>query len=131
MAFVGAFAAVLVALATAKVAEDKGRSALLWFVAGLAFPLIALIVVALLGSKDNEMVPSVGDAVRSSEVAKALQASPDLSAHSLAEQVGPDEREVVRQLSALRELGFARRDDSGRWSLTQAADEQLRHGSGS
>jgi DNA-binding transcriptional ArsR family regulator len=127
MGFVGALIVVLLALATASVAEGKGQSGLLWFVLGLFFPVVSLLIAALLrpATEAGPVVPSIEDATRSSPVARALHASPSRSAHELTELVGADEREVRRQLSALEQLGLARRDADGRWSLTALGARHL------
>lgn len=127
MGFVGALIVVLLALATASVAESKGQSGLLWFVLGLFFPVVSLLIAALLqpAGPAGPVVPSIEGAARSSPVARALHESPPRSAHEVAALVGADDRDVLRQLSALEQLGLAGRDASGRWSLTERGSRHL------
>lgn len=127
MAIIGALLVVLLALVAASVAEGKGQSGLLWFVLGLVLPVISLLVAALLqpAGDAGPVVPSIEEAARSSTVARVLHESPSRSAHELTELVGAQEREVVRQLSALEGLGLAERDASGRWSLTELGVRHL------
>lgn len=68
------------------------------------------------------VVPSVQDAVRSSPVAAALKAAPSRSAHELAGMLDVGEDETLRQLSALKNLEMADRDDRGRWALTERGE---------
>lgn len=120
--------AVVLAVATALVAQRKGQSGLLWFVLGLFLPGVGLIVAALLRPSDDDpgrSVPSVGDAARSSDVARALHGTAPRSAHEIQELIGADEGEVRGQLSALEHLGLAERDASGRWALTDAGTHHL------
>ena len=43
---------------------------------------------------------------------------PGLSVHAVTETTGLTDREVLDQLAALRSLGFAERDEQGKWHLT-------------
>ena len=127
MELLGAVIVVALALVTASVAETKGQSGLLWFVLGLFFPGVSLLIAALLdptGDADP-VVTSVEEAVRSSSVARALHGAAPQSAHGLQGQVGEGEREVLRQLSALEQLGLADRDADGRWALTERGAHHL------
>lgn len=89
MGLLGAVIVVALALVTASVAETKGQSGLLWFVLGLFFPVVSLLIAALLHpTRDaSPVVPPVEEAVRSSSVARALLGTPSQSAHEL--QDGP------------------------------------------
>lgn len=121
MGWVYASGVVLVAPGTAHVAERRGQSGLLWFGLGLLFPGVALLIAAALRPTGPvaPVVPSVGDAARTSLVARHLYESPRRSAHEIATATRVDEREVVLQLAALEGLGLAVRDGAGRWSLTE------------
>lgn len=127
MGLLGAVLVVAVALVTASVAETKGQSGSLWFVLGLFFPVVSLLIAALLHpTRDaSPVVPPVDEAVRSSSVARALLGTPSQSAHELQGQLGEGEREVLRQLSALEHLGLADRDARGRWALTELGAHHL------
>lgn len=127
MGLLWALVVVVLALVTAGVAESKGQSGLLWFVFGLFLPLGSLLVAVLLRPRDrpDSVVPSVEEAVRVSAVARALHGSPSRSAHELTSLLGTGERDVLRQLSALHDLGMAERDTTGRWSLTDLGRSQL------
>lgn len=127
MWLLGAMTVVALALVTASVAETKRQSGLLWFVLGLFFPVVSLLIAALLYPTGDPapVVPSVEEAVRSSSVARALFGTPPLSAYELQGQLGEDEREVLRQLSALEQLGLADRNADGRWALTELGAHHL------
>ena len=127
MGIVWALIVVLLALLTASVAESKGQSGLLWLVLGLLLPVVSLLVAALLrpAADAGPVVPSIEDAARSSTVARMLNESPSRSAHEGIGLAGVDEREALRQLSALEQLGLAERDASGRWSLTELGARHL------
>lgn len=122
-----ALAVLVLALVTAAVAESKGQSGLLWFVLGLFLPLVSLLVATLLRptAAPEPVVPSIGQATRSSAVARALHQSPSQSADELMAVVEADANDVLRQLSALEELGLASRGPSGRWSLTERGTRYL------
>lgn len=117
---------MLQALVTAALAERRGQSGLLWFVLGLLFPFLSLVVAALLRSPHDTtpVISSVADAARSSAVARALHRSPSASADAVSSLAGVNPHETRRQLSALQDLGLAERDAGGRWSLT---DLGVRH----
>lgn len=127
MGLLGAVIVVVLALATASVAETKGQSGLLWFVLGLFFPVVSLLIAALLNPTGDaaSAVPLVEEAVRSSSVARALHGATPQSAHELKGQLGEDERDVLRQLSALKQLNLADRDADGRWTLTELGDHHV------
>lgn len=110
---------LLLATLTAWMAADRGQSPLPWFFLGLFFPLIAILVL-LVAFPDaaGTQPPTVADALGSSPVARTLGGMPGLSAHQLTEQTHLPEAEVLEHLAALRNLGQAQRDETGRWTLS-------------
>ncbi len=109
------------AAATASVADSRGQNGALWFLIGLIAPLFGLLValVALEPTgRGARSMPTPAEAARESPVARLLASSPGLSAHAVAEGIHSTECAVTEQLAALRSLGFADRDDGGRWRLT-------------
>lgn len=58
-------------------------------------------------------------------MARALHGATPRSARELQDLIGADEREVLRQLSALEQLGLADRDGGGRWTLTELGAHHL------
>jgi hypothetical protein len=117
-------AIVVMALATATIAERRGQSALAWFLVALFLPVVALVILLVTVPHDpvgtEGTSPSVVDAVRASPVARALSTQPGVSAHQLARTAALEERDVVGQLRAMRNLELAAPDDGGRWRLTPA-----------
>lgn len=117
----GALTVVLLAAITAAVAEHKGQRAGLWFLLALFAPVIALLlaVVALQSPGAAEAGwPTAAEAAHDDPVARALAAASRWSVLDLADATRLDRDTVVGRLQALRILGLADRDDTGRWSLT-------------
>ena len=128
MGLFGALAVVALAVVTALVAERRGQSGTLWFVAGLLLPGVALLLALLLRPVDavaEEVVPTPAEAARRSPIARALAGEPRQSVRQLALAVGVDDSTIIRQLGALTALGLAADDVTGRWSLTDAGVDAL------
>ena len=119
---------VLLAFVTAAVAEKRGQSGIVWFVAGLIAPVLALLLAASLQpvSSSEASLPSASEAARQNAVAQLLASEPGLPEDAVAERTGSTRRAVLEQLSALRSLGYAERDASGRWGLTHQGDRAFR-----
>jgi hypothetical protein len=114
---------------TAAVATAKGRSAPLWLLLAVLFPIVALLVVFLLPdrSEDSHAAPEAVEAVRSSPVARSLARRPGCTPHELQASTRLDEREVIEHLVGLRDLGAAEADPTGRWRLTERGRHYLTH----
>lgn len=120
---------LFLAVTAAMMAEDRGQPPALWFVLGLIFPILALVVLAVVfdreaGIDHNELTGD--DAAGHSAVARALLDRPSSSAHQLEQATSLLPKTVMGDLRALRGLGLADRDDSGRWSLTDGGVAALR-----
>lgn len=112
---------LLLAATASMMAEDRGQPPSLWFVIGLFFPLLALIVLAVAFDRDGVRNPgefTLADAAGRTPVARALGERPGSSAHQLEQATSLPPKTVTDDLHTLRGLGLADRDDSGRWSLT-------------
>jgi hypothetical protein len=127
----GAFGVIIILLlaaATASVAESKGQNGVLWFFIGLIAPVLGLLI-ALIALEPTDRgatrMPTAAEAARESPVARLLASSPGLSAHAVAEGTHSTERVAMEHLAALRSLGFADRDDRGRWRLTDRGADAL------
>lgn len=112
---------LFLAVTAAMMAEDRGQPPALWFVLGLFFPILALIVLAVAFDRDGVSDPgglTLADAAGRNPVARALGERPGSSAHQLEQATSMPPKAVTDDLRALRGLGLADRDVSGRWSLT-------------
>ena len=121
---------LLLAAATAGIADSKGQNGALWFFIGLIAPLLGLLIALVAlepAGLDPKPMPTPSEAARESPVARLLASSPGLSANALAERTQSTERGTMEHLAALRSLGFADRDDRGRWRLTDKGDDALVH----
>lgn len=113
--------ALLLALVTASVAEGKGHNGLPWFFVGLVAPVVGLLIALVLleeRGSGSTALPTAPEAARASPVARLLASTPGLSVHAVTEATGLTDREVLDQLAALRSLGYAERDEQGKWHLT-------------
>jgi hypothetical protein len=120
---------LLLAATAASMAEDRGQSPVLWFVIGLFFPILALIVLAVAFDRagvDDPRELKLADAARRNPVARALGERPHSSVHQISEVTSLPPKAVVGDLRTLRGTGLATRDDTGRWSLTDEGAEALR-----
>lgn len=121
---------LLLAAATAGVADSKGQNGTLWFFIGLIAPVLGLIIalVALEPTGlDAKPMPTPAEAARESPVARLLASTDGLSAVAVAERTHASERDALGHLVALRSLGFADRDDRGGWRLTDEGHDALAH----
>jgi DNA-binding transcriptional ArsR family regulator len=112
---------LLLAVTASMMAEDRGQPPALWFALGLLFPILALIVLAVVFDRDGASDPrelTLADVARRSPVARALGERPGSSAHQLEGSTSLPPKTVTDDLRTLRGLGLVDRDDSGRWSLT-------------
>jgi hypothetical protein len=119
------------AVTAASMAEHRDQPPALWFVLGLCFPVLALVVLAVCFQPRDVRHPSgstVADAVGRNPVARALAVRPGSSAHQLEQVLSSPPKTVLRDLRDLRRLGLADRDDTGRWSLTTDGIDALRSG---
>lgn len=117
----GAMTVLLLAAVTAAVAEQKGQRPGLWFLIALFVPVVALMLAVFalqpVVAADTTW-PSAAEAARDDPVARALAAGPGRSVAALAEATHVERRTVVGRLQALRTLGLADHDATGRWHLT-------------
>jgi hypothetical protein len=112
---------LLLAVTASMMAEDRGQPPALWFVLGLLFPILALIVLVIAFDRAGVSDPSeltLADAAARNPVARALGERPGSSAHQLERATSLPPKTVTDDLRTLRGLGLADRDGSGRWSLT-------------
>lgn len=122
------------AVTAAMMAEDRGQPPALWFVLGLCFPVLALLVLAVGFDREAGHGPTgdgasqltVADAARRNAVARALGERPASSPEQLQRATSRASRAVHDDLRTLRGLGLADRDTSGRWSLTDAGIAAVR-----
>lgn len=122
---------LLLAATAASMAEDRGQSPALWFVIGLFFPILALIVLAVAFDRhrgDDPRELTLADAARRNPVARALGERPNSSAHQISEATSLPLKAVAGDLRTLRGMGLAARDDTGRWSLTDEGEDAVRGG---
>jgi hypothetical protein len=120
----------LLALATAAVAESRGQSGALWFLVGLIAPVVGLLIALVAlepAGKVETSIPSAPEAARRNPVARLLASEPGLPVDAVTERTGSTDRAVIEQLGALRALGYAERDSSGRWGLTEQGADALEH----
>jgi DNA-binding transcriptional ArsR family regulator len=121
---------LMLAAATAAVADSKGQSGALWFFIGLIAPVLGLLIALVAlepAGRGAKPMPTPAEAARESPVARLLASSPGLSAHAITEHTQSSERAAMEHLAALRSLGLADRDDCGRWRLTDEGTEALVH----
>ena len=111
---------IAVAILTGVLAEHHGYNGSAWFVLGLIFPGLALLIVlfALPGRSPTVHDLSLADAVNVNPTARHLATHEALSAHAIARATGRREKDVVEDLKILADLEAADRDGTGRWSLT-------------
>ena len=118
--------AAVAGLVTAAAAERLGFPGWLGFLAGVVVPGLFIVAIAYLlwsgGFRGGR--PDVGDALRSSGVARTLRDFEVMSEDALASQLGEDVSSVQAELSHLSTLGMVE-PVGERWALTGSARELL------